>query len=170
MRVQGFDSLEKVIDKFIIMEKGSEKVFKQGLYAGAGVVADEIKSRIESLPVQERKRTGYAPWIPYKNAKAPYDELNGITSYQKEGLINGFGIAEFRNDGGSISTAIGFDGYNSKGEPNQLIARSVESGSSIRKKHPFVRPGANASKEKAIKAVEKTITFNWAQMIKEDFG
>lgn len=167
MKVEGFDGIEKIITGFIRMDKNVGKVMSKGLYEGAGVVADEIKGRIEALPIQERKRTGYAPWI---TGKGDYDELKGITSYQKQGLIDGFGIAKFSHGGDSVETTIGFDGYNERGEPNQLIARSIESGSSVRRKNPFVRPGFNASKGRAEKAIEKTIVFNWAEMIKNDFG
>ena len=38
-----------------------------------------------------------------------------------------------------------------------MIARSVESGSSVRDKHPFVRPAVNAAKAEALKACEKVI-------------
>ena len=52
---------------------------------------------------------------------------------------------------------IGFDGYNKtktkkypKGQPNQVVARGVESGTTWKKKYPFVRPAV----ERARKAVQ----------------
>ena len=62
-----------------------------------------------------------------------------------------------QNDNGFLNVKIGFDGYNNvrtrtypKGQPNALIARATESGSSVRKKTPFIRPAVNASKKQAI--------------------
>ena len=54
---------------------------------------------------------------------------------------------------------IGFDGYNEvqtktfpNGQPNALIARSIESGSSTREKTPFLRPALAAARKQAIEA------------------
>lgn len=152
MRVQGFDSIDRLVEKFYKFEKDSEMIFNEALFDGAGVIADEVRMRMNTIPIQERTRRGGKPqW------GTPQHKLEGITSIQKEGLESGFGIAKFRNEGGSITTAIGFDGYNADGEANQKIARSIESGSSIRQKHPFVRPGLNAAKGRAEEAMKKKI-------------
>ena len=44
-----------------------------------------------------------------------------------------------------------------KGLPNQLLARAIESGSSVRQKKPFVRPAVTATKKQAIAEMEKII-------------
>lgn len=150
MKIMGFDSVDKLIDKFNKFDSESNKMFKEALYDGAAVVADRIKSGIESIPVQETK-TGKAPWGTSDHP------LTGITSVQKNGLMDGFGVSHFRDEGGSLTTSIGFDGYNADGKPNVVIARAVESGSSFRRKHPFVRPAVNAVKGEAEKAMEKKI-------------
>jgi HK97 gp10 family phage protein len=65
-------------------------------------------------------------------------------------MVASFGIASIDKDGGGDwNTKIGFDGYDSKGVPNQLKARVLESGSSKQPKRPFVRPAVNATKVKA---------------------
>ena len=63
---------------------------------------------------------------------------------------------------GSWFLKIGFDGYNSvkskrwpKGQPNQLIARACESGSSAMIKQPFVRPTLKSVQQAAELAMEK---------------
>lgn len=59
-----------------------------------------------------------------------------------------------------LNVKLGFDGYNGmktkkypKGQPNVLLARSIESGSSIAKKRPFVAPAVRKTK----KAAEETM-------------
>ena len=61
-----------------------------------------------------------------------------------------------KDDAGYLNVKIGFDGYNAmrtekypQGQPNQLVARGVESGTSWKQKHPFVRPAINASRKRA---------------------
>lgn len=61
-----------------------------------------------------------------------------------------------QNDKGYLNVKIGFDGYNRtktekypKGQPNQLVARGVESGTSWKQKKPFIRPAVNRTKKKA---------------------
>ena len=56
---------------------------------------------------------------------------------------------------------MGFDGYNEvktrkypNGQPNALMARSIESGSSARDKYPFIRPAVQATRKQAIAAAE----------------
>jgi HK97 gp10 family phage protein len=109
---------------------GSDDVAKKAIYEGAKVVADKIKSNLESKV----------------SADATGD------------LIASFGITPIARDkDGNWNTKIGFDGYDRKGVPNQLKARVLESGSSRQQKKPFVRPAVNATKKKAIDVMKKVI-------------
>lgn len=150
MKIMGFDSVDKLINRLNKFDSESGKMCKEALFDGAAVVADRIKSGIDSIPIQETDK-GKAPWGTSGHP------LTGITSVQKSGLMDGFGVSRFRDEGGSITTSIGFDGYNSDGKPNVVIARAVESGSSFRRKHPFVRPAMNAVKGNAEEAMKKKI-------------
>ena len=120
------------------LETGAEGIAKKALYAGAGVVADRIKNNLGSVPK--------------------------IPAYQKNDLMNGFGITPMRNGGGMWDVHIGFDGYGSRptanyprGKPNQMIARAIESGTSFRPKTPFVRPAINSSRAAALAEMQRTI-------------
>ena len=69
-----------------------------------------------------------------------------------------------QNENGYINVKLGFDGYNSvktkkypKGQPNALIARVTESGSSYRTKTPFIRPAVRATKKAAEQAGQAKI-------------
>ena len=84
----------------------------------------------------------------YRGGEIMADALKkSVRAEQKKGLLDGFGISKMRKDNGVYNIKLGFDGYNSvktkkypQGQPNALIARSVESGTSFRKPHPFVQP------------------------------
>ena len=110
------------------------------LYSGAQVVADACRKRIEALPIQDdENRRG--------SAEHP---LTGITKMQKKDLLKSFGIAPMQEKDGVYDVKAGFDGYGSrptekypKGVPNAMLARSIESGTSFRRKTPFIRPAVN---------------------------
>ena len=65
---------------------------------------------------------------------------------------------------GYYNVKLGFDGYDNvktdsypHGRPIMMIARSLESGSSVREKHPFIRPAINSSKKAALEACQRII-------------
>lgn len=124
---------------------GQDKVAGKAIYAGAKIVADKIKSNIESLPEEKFRylRDG--------------DQFDGVTKEQKQDLAESFGVARVDTDrNGDYNTKLGFDGYGKhptekypQGLPNQLLARAVESGSSVRRKQPFVRTAVRSTKKTA---------------------
>lgn len=121
----------------------------------AGIVADNIRERINAMHA-EPDTEGLAAWR--EKRKAP------ITYSEKKGLQESLGISPEKVEKGFINRRVGFDDYNSvktrkypKGQPNVLIARAIESGSSVRDKQPFVRPAVNAARAEALKACEKVI-------------
>lgn len=126
------------------LEESTDEMIGKAVYAGAGIVADAIKENIKSLPIVRGYGTEDNP-LP-----------GGVTAPQKAGLIDGLGIAPMQNDMGYLNVKIGFDGYNATktekyphGQPNQLVARGVESGTSWKKKKPFIRPAVNSSRNRA---------------------
>lgn len=146
-----FKGIVEYAQKLSRLSAQSETVIKKAVYDGAGVVADAIKSEMGSIPTDERHGT-------------PSNPARGIKSLQKSGLIAGFGLSEMRNENGFIHTKAGFDGYNllktkkhPGGQPNVMIARSMESGTSFAKKIPIVRNAANASKAAAESAMDKKL-------------
>lgn len=69
----------------------------------------------------------------------------GPTSAQKKALIESYGIAKMHAGSNGYNVKIGFDGYNGivtkkypKGQPNAMIARSVNSGTSFMEAQPFM--------------------------------
>lgn len=137
----GLNDYELMISK---LSKGVDDIAGKAIYAGAGIVADAIKENIKALPIVRGYGTTENP-LP-----------GGVTAPQKAGLIDGLGISPMQSDAGYLNVKIGFDGYNAtktekypQGQPNQLVARGVESGTSWKKKSPFIRPAINASKQRA---------------------
>lgn len=130
-----------------------EDVAKKAIYGAAEIVADKIKANLNALPEEKFRylRDG--------------EKFVGVPERQKKDLIDSFGITPITKDNeGNWNTKIGFDGYGSiptkkypNGLPNQLLARAIESGSSVRQKKPFVRPAVNATKKKAQTEMEKII-------------
>ena len=124
-----------------------EAVQKVAVYNGMAVIRDEVVRQIQSLPVEN----GYI-----KKNDLP---RNVITDREKEELLKHIGIAQMDNKNGTVSTRISFDGYTDiktkaypKGLPAIMVARSINSGSSVRAKVPFIRQAQAASKSQAVDA------------------
>lgn len=137
-------SVGKGIDEYIAnlqkLHDLDENDYGRAIFLGAGAVADAIAASIEA--------------ISYSNIR--YD--------QKQGLKEGLGIAKMRNDGGLFNVKIGFDGYNKhktekypNGQPNAMIARAIEKGTSFREPHKFVDPAVRKSKAHAEELMAKEI-------------
>lgn len=145
---------DKGLSEFIeALSKTSDKSMKEiagsALYAMADTVANAIKAKITALRTEEEE--------PYKGHRHQY-----LSQRQKDGLAESFGIAKQRAEGSGWNVRLGFDGYNSVttkkypgGQPNIMVARAVESGSTYMIKQPFFRPAVNAAKAAAKKAGEQ---------------
>jgi len=148
MEIKGFDELELQLSKLADPELAKEVV-----QAGAQPVADQIRKNLETLPEDKFRRL--------KNGEV----FTGVPKQQKQDLLDSLGITPPDIDfDGNTNIKIGFDGYGKmptkkypKGVPNQLLARAVESGSSVRKKTPFIRKAVNKSKKLAEAEMQKKL-------------
>lgn len=125
-----------------------DAIIGKTVYAGAAVVADEVKAAIRALPVGN----GHG---------SPGELIDSVTLPQKRGLLDGFGISPMADDNGFVNVKLGFAGYNSvktekypRGQPNALIARAVNSGTTFRKKTRFVDKAVSAAKKAAEAAMD----------------
>ena len=144
-----WEGLEEYENQLLKLKNISRACIGEAIHEGAGIVADAVKQATESLPIDNRMA---------KNG----EQLNGVTVLQKQGLIESFGIAKLQDDGGYLNVKLGFDGYNSvstqsypSGQPNAMIARSVNSGTSFRRRIPFVDDTVNAKKAACEAAMKK---------------
>lgn len=163
-RSLSFPGLEEYVRQINALAHNSLEICQKAVAKGAKIVADECRKEIDGLDTQ-----------PEVYALAAYQKQTTavLTPRQKQGLQDSMGLAPMQNDKGFINTKLGFDGYNAvqtkkypKGQPNALIARSLESGSTAFNKNPFVRRATNASKAKAEKAIENALDSEIKKLVK----
>lgn len=142
----GIDNYIKQLNK--LQQSTKDGVVGKTVYAGAEVVADSVRRAIQALPVGDGRPQGGGL-------------VDTVTLPQKAGLLDGFGISRMKDDDGFVNVKLGFDGYNStrtkkypRGQPNVLIARSVNSGTTFRKKTKFVDKAVNSAKKAAETAMD----------------
>lgn len=118
----GFDEL---IKEFGDIADHSGAIASQAVYAGAGMMADKLRSSIESLQTDDtRKHKGKA-----------------LLQYEKDALEKGLTIERFIHDKGRdyTQTAITFHGKTDHrtasypdGVPTILLARAINAGTTFR--------------------------------------
>lgn len=152
MKFKGLEKYSKVINRLYNM---SEEHIKGAVFDGAKVVADNVRTELAA-----------APFISDAAAieAARKQEASPISYSQKQGLLESLGLAKMMNEAGYINTKLGFDGYNNiktqkfpNGQPNAMIARSLDSGSSATLRYSFMRKAISKSKKAAEKAMEKRL-------------
>lgn len=142
----GIDNYISQLNK--LQQSTKDGVVGKTVYAGAEVVADSVRRAIQALPVGDgRARDGGL--------------IDTVTLPQKAGLLDGFGISRMKDDNGFVNVKLGFAGYNAtrtkrypRGQPNALIARSVNSGTTFRKKTKFVDKAVNSARKSAEMAMD----------------
>lgn len=159
MRFKGIDEYAAQLQKLDNLSTG---MIKRAVWEGASVIANAVKAEIKALPE-----------ISEREAMIRTEQITGITPTQKRGLIEGCGLAKMQNEGGYINTKLGFAGYNAtktrayqNGQPNLLIARAVNSGSSVRARNPFINKAVKAAKERAEAAMAASFDKDTAKTIK----
>lgn len=109
----------------------------KAIYQAADIVADEVRAR-----------------------------LNGVIKGPSTGaLAASLGVAKLQETADGWNVKIGFDGYDSKGVPNVLKARVLESGSSKQQKRPFMRPAVNATRKAAVEKMGEVIDEEIARIM-----
>lgn len=142
----------------IQFKKGDEYLFKinnlqgrikddicgEAIYKAADLVTDEIRRQLDKVPTDERYGTESYPAI-------------GPKWGQVKALKATLGIARLQISGTYLNVKVGWDGYNHiktnrwpNGEPNQMVARSIERGTSFMTAHPFVKKAIAATKNESI--------------------
>lgn len=125
-----FKAGEDYMQRLSRLSAGSGEIAKKAIYEAAGIVTDAIRENLGSV-------------------------LSGTSSGD---LSDSLGITPILQDEkGDWNAKIGFDGYDSKGIPNQLKARVLESGSSHVQKRPFVRPAVQRTRNQATKMMNRII-------------
>lgn len=161
LKIRGLEEYERMLSKLGSFDT-IRAVCGKTIYSGAEIVADAMRAGIESLPEVDDYIAG-----------TPGAMVSGVTPSQKQGLLDGFGISPMGHRDGYYDVKLGFDGYNDTktksyplGQPNSLIARSVNSGTSFRKKIPFVDDAVKQSRKQAEAAMVKTADEEFEKIAK----
>ena len=125
-----FQGFEEYRARLLDLGANIEGICKYASYDAADIVITAVK---ENCPVDTKSKSGGG------------DLRDSIKLYN------------FKNDKGYVHTGIYFDGYDRDGVPNPLEARVLESGSSTRPKHQFIRPAVNRVKKAAEFSIEAAL-------------
>ena len=162
---------EKYLKDLETLKKMSPHICGRAVYEGAKIVADAVAQNAASLKVTN------AQWGGTYNG-VEQGQQQGITAVQKAGLQSsnsggGLGLSKMQNDGGFYHVKLGYHGYNAQvtkkyphGQPNVMIARSLESGTSFRKKDPFIARGVRRSRAQAEQKMAQVVDDETAKIMK----
>ena len=155
------DGMEEFIRTLNALGEKAGGVAKKCAYDGAKILREEIAAGVRALPLDE---DGF---------RKGSDPLKMITEADRNDLENCLGVSRIESDGLVTSVSVSFDGYirrtedkYPKGVPAIMIARSIESGSSVRAKKPFVRPAVNKARERVLSAMQETMSDSIQQIQK----
>lgn len=144
-KLKGWD---EYIAKLERLDKQSDAYIEAAVKAGANAGADIVRTYVESIPTDD----GYS------------DHKSGIATIQKKGLLDSFGVTPIRTDKNFTNMKLGFDGYNGliskrwpKGQPNAMVARAAESGTSFMSKTSFMTKAQRAAAPVAIEEMRRVI-------------
>ncbi len=131
-----------------------EGISKMSIYEGAKILADQVKRNAEALPTDEE-------WGTEQRKK------KGPTTEEKEQIVQGIGITTMKKEGEHINAKVGYSdaGYNEKGKAIQMIARSVNSGTSFMKRNPFFANAVRQAKERAQEKMVETAEKEYEKII-----
>lgn len=150
IKVEGFSEFLGMLDLTYTQTK---RICGRSIHPGAKIVANECKKRLENLKTDDTL---------FRITEKFGDLRHGPTKRQKAALIESMGIAKLRPYRDGYDVKLGFDGYNDivssrwpKGQPNAMIARSVNKGTSFMEAQPFMDQSVEVSRLKAMKAIEE---------------
>lgn len=142
--------VDEYLSKLEHLDKVTPGMIGMGIYEGAKIVADAIRAETEALPTQE--------------GKVKEGKRRDPTPEEKQGLLDGLGISKKKVTDGFVNVKIGFHGYNShttkkypNGQPNLMIAASIERGTTFMNKHSFVSKAIKKSRAQAEQAIADKI-------------
>lgn len=151
-----FIGLDKYFEELERLGNKVTGLCKRALYDGTGVVADAVRAEVEALPTTDRN-----------------GDPQQILEYEKQGLLEGIGISSMKEDSHGISTRVDFDGYNRlvskthpKGHPNSMVARAINSGTSLRPKNPFMARAVRKARDKANQAMAARLDADIQKIMK----
>lgn len=152
MATISFKNGDEYLGKIAKLEAAlKDEICGAAIYGAAGIVADEIRSQLKAVPTDEGYGTASEP-------------TRGPKTGQKEALLAALGISSMEEKSGYYDVKIGFDGYNGiktkrwpNGQPNQMVARSIERGTSWMKANAFVKRAMAATRKRALEFMKHSV-------------
>lgn len=130
---------------------------KMAIYDGAGVVASEMQTQVNSLKTSKNFATG--------------DKKRYALPEDVKALKEHLGVAKMQTGNDKINTKVGFEGY-FKGRTKvnvaiQKVANSINSGTSFMYAQPFIKRTVKASEQKCVDAMATKIDKVISNIAKE---
>lgn len=150
IKIEGMDEW---LECLIATERQTANICGRSIYPGAKIVANTCKEIMEKLPTDD---------MLFRMSEKYGALREGLTKRQMRQLIASMGIASMQYSKGEYHVKLGFDGYNDikserwpEGQPNMMLARALNRGTSFLRAHPFMDQTETRSKGKAEKAIEE---------------
>lgn len=145
-----FTGFQEYMRKMEKMYGQSKELCTDALNAACAVIGNAQKEALYGIPTDSR---AYVDGMRH-----------GILPEAKQALIESYGIAPVRTKNFTYERKTGFDGYNDirterwpKGQPNAMVARSVESGTSFLPPHKFMDKAARQAQAEAETAMQDAV-------------
>lgn len=150
LKVEGLQDYSRALQALGARSSG---VMKRAAYEGARETRKAVERAIRGLPVDEPRLLKIQDGERYRS----------VTPRERDGLLDHLGVSPIVEEDGTVSVRVGFDGYIEtiqtkkypRGLPAAMIARSIESGSSVRQKTPFIRKAVNGAKSQVEAAMAR---------------
>ena len=126
---------------------------------------DEYIRKLEALGANVE---GICKYAVYDAAGMVVEAIKDNTPVDTGALRESAALKPFQNKDGYIYTQVVFEGTDERGHPNPVKARVLESGSSTRQKHPFIRPAVNRVKRAAELSIETALQKKIDQIINDE--
>lgn len=126
---------------------------------------EEYRARLLDLSADIE---GICKYAVYDAAAMVVEAIKANTPEDSGDLKRSVSLSKFKNEDGYVYTGIYFPGYDSKGTPNAIKAAVLESGSSTRRKRPFIRPAVNRVKAAAERSIEERLDQKIEQIMGKD--
>lgn len=146
-----FEGLDEFINLCMVTDKELDRIIGRSIHPGARVMASSIEGAIQAIETDDGKGTPHRKGAPMRR---------GPTEQQKASLISDFGIAIIRKERFGYNVKCGWDGYNTvrtarypNGQPNAMIARSVNSGTSFMRPQHFLDRAVNSAELTTVETI-----------------
>lgn len=154
--VKGLNETIKMLER---IESNTDEIIEEALKKGGGKVADIMRSEIGNLRTSDEYSRGDGKRYPMRS--------------DIQGLLDSLGYTPVQLNGSIFDINTGFDGYNSnktakypQGHANQMIANSINKGTSFLVAQPFINRTRTKARNEAIDEIQKELDLGLKKITK----